>query len=259
MNLRKPKKKPAFDLEAFFERVAAKVDSEAEEILDFTREPWPDWQTKLIGIMARSYAPELTAQDWKERPWCFEGYGLAGMFFILKWAESLKSHSFSDADMLTGIEKMHEGQGILEIVPPEGLLAFAKESLSQTSEDLEPFYAKIAEAARQPIKDAVDFFEAFGDGLKRRTGFNAIKRLQDNNTVKICLFVMSMRALIEAGVFLTVSELIGYYHFQLDRKGETFSVSQENSRAAFDKQFRRICSKAGLKLAGRGRPRGGSF
>ena len=227
--------------------------SEVEAIL---KEPWPDWLTRILRRMARTYAPQLDADDLKNRPWIFEGYAMAGQFLLAKVLKGVNLSAFPESEYLEAIKKTYHGTGVLEVWTPSEILVTAQSNTNQTLHTLPQIYDTIAEAARQPVKEATQFFEAFGDGLKRQMALNSVKRLRDSNTVKICMFLMGLRPAIEAGKFRTVSELIDVYYYLLD--GNEKRCEEENKsavRKSFELQFQKICTEDGLKLAGRGRPR----
>lgn len=238
----------------------ANPDPEGQIEPDFfeaiTKEPWPEWLLKLAERMAKTYAPELKGDDLKNRPWVFEGYAMAAQFTLSKAAEALDFSAFPDSEYLKEIEKRYQGQGILELSSPAQMLAELRQNRERTvNVELPQLYEQISTAARQPHKEALEFFQAFGDGLKRQMALNSLKRLRDSNTVQICMFVISCRLLIEEGFFKTISNLIAFYFYLRTKEGEQFSENDKKRLDAFVSQFRRICSVAKLKLSGKGRPR----
>jgi len=219
------------------------------------KEPWPEWQTKMAKRMARTFSPHLQAEDLKERRHKFDGYVAASEFVLAKWQERLDFTAFPKAEFLSAIRKQYEGKGVLEIISEAELFEQIKQSQEHTlNVELPQLYATISAAARLPIKEATEFFYAFGDGLSRQVGLNSVKRLGDSPSVQICVFAISCRPLFEERIFGTISDLIGFYNFLYDKKGETISQNALAQREAFARQFRRICTEDGLKLAGRGKP-----
>ena len=240
----------------FFE-TTEKVDAAFDEFTEaMTREPWPEWQTKLALRMARIYVPNLKLDDLRNKPQVFFGYATAAQFEMAKIGEVLNLSAFPESEYLDGIKKMIEGKGVAQEITESELFGFVKEMREQVVNVLLPMLSDtITAAVSMPFKESIDFFVAFGDGLNRHVGWNALKRLGDTSTVKICMFIISQRPEIEAGKFKTVSELIRYYFHLCSKEGEEISQNALAQREAFTGQFRQICKEDGVKLARRGRPR----
>jgi len=245
------------EAETRFLEATEKVDTAFDAFTDsMTREPWPEWQTKLALRMARIYVPTLKLDDLRNKPQVFFGYAIAAQFEMAKVSEMLNLSAFPESEFLDAAKKMIEGKGVAQEITESELFEWVKEMREQTVNVLLPMLSDtIAAAVSMPFKNSVEFFVSFGDGLNRHVGWNALKRLGDSSTVKICIFIISHRPEIEAGKFKTVSELIKYYYFQHDKEGEKISQNTFAQREAFAGQFRQICKEDGVKLAGRGRPR----
>lgn len=245
------------DPEALYQNAADKLGSLANPYEEaMAREPWPEWQSKMAKRMARTFSPHLKAEDLKDQRHKFDGYVAASEFALTKCQEGLNFSAIPEAEFLAAIRKQHNGKGILELVAEAELFEQMKQSREHAlNVELPQLYETISAAARLPLKEAAEFFEAFGDGLKRQMGLHSVQRLGDSPTVQICLFTISCRPLIEDTVFQTITELIDFYFYLRDKEGEKISQNALAQRIAFARQFRRICTEDGLKLAGRGKPR----
>ena len=242
--------------EKCFHKAAERLGfSDSLDLSEMLEEPCPEWQLKLALRMARSFSPELRADDLKTRPQLFNGYYAASLFLFGKFSEQIDFSAFSKKELHQAVSAMFEGQGLLEVLSPTELLAQAQQGQQAAISELPRVKALVNAALKLPLLGAMDFFIAFGDGLRRQTGWNAIRSLRTSNTVQICLFVISSRPLIEAGVFRNISELIDAYYFLREKQGEKVNGNALASKEAFSQQFRRICSAAGLKISRRGRPR----
>ena len=111
-------------------------------------------------------------------------------------------------------------------------------------------------AAELPQIPETEFFTAYVESVEKGTVDQALNRLIDSNTAKICFFLLLMIPHIRARRFHSVSELLRVFMQieELDEDRKKFLKQNESVRRSLEQQFRDICSEDALRLRSKGRP-----
>lgn len=221
--------------EEFFKAADQVASDDGPEDL-WTAEPWPGWFQNVVIRLARVFIPTLKREDFKKNRERFEGYGLA---FV--------------SDLIEGAKKVDRSQ-----LPAGEVFAMLKEQLDliENSES-KKVERTLRAAASLPRQESLEFLAAYVDGLQKHTGTEAIKRLADNQTAQICLFLMFARPWIDAKKVPTVRVLFDSFmkiKESFPNQKEFFAKNPE-ARKSLKQHFSKICTADGVRLAGRGQPR----
>jgi hypothetical protein len=218
-----------------FLRVADEIAKDREPD-PWTAEPWPDWFRKVVLRLVRVFIPDLKRADFEFNRERFEGQGLAFVSGLIEEAQKVDTTKFPDAPHFQALKIKLESMGTSEA---------------------DRVQAALHAASVLPSQEAAEFFEAYAEGLKKKTANFALERFGDSQTAQICLFLMWARPWIEKRRVANVTELFkNFMQIKEVFPGQKeFFVGNAKARASWEQHFRRICSEDGVKLAPRGHPK----
>lgn len=218
-----------------FLRAAEKLESIGGKLNGFHREP-PDWFWNVVLRFARIYAPELQIHDLDEKPEKFFGHFASFVADLVDRAKEVKISEIPRTKQLKWLR--------------DELMALRKDGPRRLRE-LKRIVAEL------PLERESEFYNAYSETERNDSVEEAMQRLNDSNTVKICFFLMCMGPFIAAKKFRTVGDLVRAFMQleELDPARKQFLKENDSTRRSLVGQFRDICSEDGLRLSGRGRPK----
>jgi len=218
-----------------FLRMADEVAKDSEPD-PWTAEPWPDWFQNVVLRLTRVFIPTLKREDLKKNRERFEGYGLAFVSQLMEEARKVDTTKFPENPVFEWLKSVVENIATVEAPKIQAAL-----------------HAAIA----LPTAESAEVFAAFAKGLKKHTADFAIKRMADNQTAQICLFLIFARPSIEAKKVPTVTVL--FEKFMKIKEAvpgqKEFFRNNADARRSLEQHFRKICTTDKVKLAGRGQPK----
>jgi hypothetical protein len=218
-----------------FLRAAEKLESIGGKLNGFYRQP-PGWFDKVGLRFARVYTPELRRRDLDANPERFFGHFASFVADLVDRAKKVK---------VSEIPRTKQWKWL------RGQLMALRKSGPQKLRELKRIVAEL------PRERESEFYNAYSETERNESVEKAMQRLDDNNTARICFFLICMGPFIAAKKFHTVSDLVrAFMQFEeLDPARKRFLKENESARRSLVGQFRDICSEDGLKLHPRGAPR----